>query len=229
VRFRSLIAALACASALATARLTFAYGGAALSDAAIDAQCRPYFHDACSMAIGRWLPELGYSSEGWDDATHVSARDGFIDGAERPWIGPDLGYAGPKGGTFFVYGAAGPPKGHVIYDSMHRIAFFAQGCCSWKDVVAAADVPAPPQPVARRNLAGLATVRGIRLGQTPSDVRGVYGPAKTLPTKTPGISVLAYTRWPKRTVTAVHMPCGQFENFYFKAGRLVLIQLGNGC
>jgi hypothetical protein len=71
------------------------------SDAAVEAQCRPYFHDACSEAMGRWLPSFGSSIDWWDHATRITKRDGFI-------------YC-PHDGTRFVYETAGT-RGRAVYD-----------------------------------------------------------------------------------------------------------------
>jgi hypothetical protein len=200
-------------------------------DAAVEAQSRPYFHDACSEAMGRWLPTFGPSNEWWDHATHIDKRDGFVYGNERPSSPEFLGDQGPDDGARFVYGTAGPPKGRAVYDSIHRIAFYQQGCCGWHDVVAAAGAPAPPKPLPSRELQNLATVRGVRLWETEAEVIATYG--KSTPEPVPrhrGVSVLSYTTWPPRkSVTYVHMPCGQFQNFFFRSDRLILIQFGNGC
>jgi hypothetical protein len=90
-----------------------------------------------------------------------------------------------------VYGSAGPPKGRAVYDPQHRLAFYEQGCCSWSDVVAAADVSPPPKRVVVRDLRALSTVRGVRLGQTPADVVKIYGRGALIAVKGhPGVFVL---------------------------------------
>jgi len=194
--------------------------------------CARFFHNACSEALGAWLPSYARSNDAWQRraATHISRRDRFVYEGERPKTPQLFGFQGPEDGTFFVYGNAGPPRGHVVYDYAHRLTFYDQGCCSWHDVVAAADVPSPPKGVVARNLISLHTIRGIRLGQTPSQVMHIYGKSALL--AVPGYSkvrMLAYTTWPPaRTLTTIHT-CGQFENFFFHRDRLMLIQLGNGC
>jgi hypothetical protein len=86
--------------------------------------------------------------------------------------------------------------------------------------------------VVDHDLSALHTVRGIRLGMSPGGVTLRYG-ANTLRRvpRAKDVYVLAYTTWPpKSQVTGiVRSPCGQFQNFYFRNDRLVLIQLGNGC
>ncbi len=192
--------------------------------------CVKYYHAACSEALGAWLPTFALSNAFWDDATRVSKRDAFAYKDVRPTSSDLLGMSGPSDGTFFTYGNAGPPKGHVVYDYAHGITFYDQGCCGWRDVVEAYAAP-PPKRVVNRDLRALKTLRGIALGMSAQEVRRTYGPAslKRVSAKD-GVSVLSYTTWPpRRQVTIVKSPCGQFQNFYFKHDRLVLIQLGNGC
>lgn len=202
-----------------------------------DPTCERYFGKACLSVDPSWLPGFDNAPDYWrlGEAKRIYRRDRFLY-ETRNISGPRrFGTRGPNDGTFFVYGDAGPTKGYVVYDPVHRIAFYEQGCCSWEDTIAAADTPAPPKPVVIRNLQHLSTVRGIRLGQTVREVERIYGAAKLLPLRgRPQIRVLAYTTWPPY-IHAGHYPagwrdpCGQFENFYFRQGRLVLIQLGNGC
>lgn len=122
-------------------------------------------------------------------------------------------------------------RGRALYDRAHRIAFFHQGCCAWGEEVAAADAPAPPKSIVARNLLELSTVRGIRLWQTVAEVAKIYGGSTLIPVAgNPGVSVLPYTTWPpRRSANHVRAPCGQFENFFFREHRLILIQLENGC
>ncbi|MDQ2865967.1 MAG: hypothetical protein M3R51_07045 [Candidatus Eremiobacteraeota bacterium] len=195
-------------------------------------KCTRYFHNACSEAMGAWLPTLGYPGTWWERglAAHITRRDGFLYEGERPTAAQFLGYQGPKDGTFFVYGNAGPPKGHAVYDPVHRIAFYQQGCCSWNDVVAATNVTAPPKPVVKRDLHDLVTVRGIRLGQTMPEVMRIYGKSTPIPISAHlDVHVLPYTTW--RPIQTLHSidSCGQFQNFFFRKNRLIMIQLGNGC
>ncbi|HTZ55105.1 MAG TPA: hypothetical protein VMB20_08560 [Candidatus Acidoferrum sp.] len=192
--------------------------------------CVKYYHDACSEALGEWLPGFGFSSDFWDVARRISQRDTFVYKGEHTAPAEVFGTTGPGDGTFFVYGDAGPPRGHVVYDYEHHITFYEQGCCSWQDVVLAYASP-PPKPVVQRNLMGLHTERGIYLDMSMRQVTRIYGVSKLQPiAHQDNMYVLAYTTWPPRKdVRVVRMPCGQFENFYFRNDRLVLIQLGNGC
>jgi hypothetical protein len=199
------------------------------TDAEIDAMCRPFFHDACSEAVGRWLPSFGagFGSDWSARATHVNQRDQFVYEGERDDHSSVLHSIGPRDGTPFVFGTAGPPRGTVVYDPTHHIAFFDVGCCSWREFVAAAGTPAPPKSVAKRDLRNLVTVRGARLWMTANEIRGIYGNAAFNPV--PGrkdVSVLSYEAvlpFPPFT------PCVQDQNFFFRADRLILIQLVNGC
>jgi hypothetical protein len=134
---------------------------------------------------------------------------------------------GPRDGTFFVYGTAGPPNGHVVYDPAHHLAFYREGCCSWADAVAAAD--APPKTVVARDLRTLSTMRGVRLWQTEARVMSIYGKSTPLPvTGHPELSLLAYTS--SQRFDAYHQArCTQDENFFFRDDRLILIALLNAC
>jgi len=81
------------------------------SDAAIEAGCRPYFHDACSEAMGRWLPRFGFDASWLDSATRIEKRDGFIYNNERPSTQDFLGFQGPKDGTLFSLWQCRPAQG----------------------------------------------------------------------------------------------------------------------
>jgi len=197
-------------------------------DRAIEANCRQFFPHGCSEAMGRWLPNFGYSPAWRYGATRVDRRDRFTDQDQRP--STLLGNDGPHDGTFFVYGSAGPPKGYAVYDLRHRIAFFEEGCCSWRDVVAAADIPPPPMHVASRDLRRLSTIRGIRLGQSVADVVEVYGEAHLLAVPgRPDVRLLAYTMPGTKSARGFTTSCDQDQHFFFRRGRLVLISLGNAC
>jgi hypothetical protein len=120
-----------------------------------------------------------------------------------------------------------------VYDPVHRIVFYGEGCCSWSDLVAAADVRPPRHRIVERDLRALQTLRGVRLGMSPMQVMSVYGRAKLLAVVGhPRVRMLAYTTWPP-VASAIQgagpLQCGQFQTFYFRHQRLVLIQLGNGC
>jgi len=178
--------------------------------------------------MGRWLPSFGFDATWWDQATRIYVRDRFVYAHQSRSL--DAFDPGPEDGTLFVYGSAGPPKGNVVYDPQHLLTFYEQGCCSWTEVVAAADVQAPPKHVVLRDLTQLSTVRGIRLGLSEVAVMRIYGWSKPLLlAKNPGVTVLAYTTWRPKKEVRTTPPCGQFENFFFRRHRLILIQLGDGC
>jgi hypothetical protein len=194
-------------------------------------ECVKYFKSACSEAIGAWLPTFGFPSDDTSKDTRVTARDGFVYENEKPSAPEYLGYQGPYNGTFFVHGNSGPPKGRLVYDYVHHIAFYQQGCCSWNEVVAAAHVAPPPKQVVSHDLTTLHTVRGIHLGMRSADVMRIYGSATLLPLSLhPGVKELAYTTWlPQKPGNPVTLPCGQDESFFFRHDTLILIRLGNGC
>ncbi|MGH7727190.1 MAG: hypothetical protein ACREM2_00140 [Vulcanimicrobiaceae bacterium] len=196
--------------------------------------CVQSYGKACSEAIGTWLPNylFQYDADPWQTgrATHIAKRDGFVYENEKLPPAQFLGVEGPFDGTFFVHGDAGPPRGRVVYDYVHRIALYEQGCCAADEVVAALGAPPPPKRVISKDLSGLRTVRGIRFGITPAAVIAIYGKAPLQPIAYhPDLRLLAYTTWPASNTHWAHSPCGQMENFVFRHGRLAFIQFGNGC
>ena len=201
------------------------------SDATIEAQCRPFFHGACSEAMGRWLPGFAYGADP-EHAKRTDKNDAFVYKSERPWLSSGfLSFRGPADGTSFVYGTAGPPRGLAVYDRAHRIAYYGQGCCAWTEAVAAADVPAPPKYVKASNLENLSTRRGIRLGQTEAQIWKIYGRTIRKPVRGhPGVGVLSYRASQPSTGQAEKNPnCEQLQNFFLRGNRLILIRLENAC
>jgi len=198
-------------------------------DAAAD--CRTYFGNACSEAMGAWLPRQSDASWLVPHAQDSGRRDDFIYEHERTPEGV-LGFRGADDGTFFVYGNAGPPKGHAVYDYAQHIAFYDEGCCAWQEAVAAADAALPPKRVVARDLRMLHTVRGIRLGMSEAAVMRIYGraPRRGIIGQVDSIK-LAYTVAYTAPGGANGPPntCGQWENFVFRSGRLTWIQLVNAC
>ncbi len=200
---------------------------------AINEEGKQLFGSAWSPALGAWLPSYGDGDNPWRDgeATHIDQRDGFVYEG-KALIKGYFGSLGPADGTPFVYGAAGPPRGHVVYDPARHIAFYEQGCCSADEVVAAADVSPPPKTVVTRDLSGLRTARGIRFGSTAADVMRIYGLSKPLSVAGhPGLQMLAYTTWApfKSLDAASQAKCGQMQNFILRENRVVFIQFENGC
>ena len=196
------------------------------------AECVRFYGSACSEALGAWLPHFVESGYAWEAgrATHIEKRDAFVYGSYVAPANVPLGYVRPYDGTFFVYGNAGPPKGHVVFDYAHHIAFYSQGCCSGNDVVAVVGVADPPKRVVARDLSGLRTVRGVRLGMSPAGVMSIYGASHLLRVPNHGdLRLLAYTTWPPFHAVPSRDPCGQFQNFVFRYDRLISLQIGNGC
>lgn len=184
---------------------------------------------ASGPGIGRWLPGDGgkLGSVFWQrgEAIRTARADAFVYRGKTGSV--FFGGDGPSDGTPFAYGDAGPVKGRVVYDARGRTAFFYQGCCSWNEVVANADVTHAPPAVARRDLRGLRTLRGVRLGDSIAAVRRIYGNAPLRALRDRPERVLAYTTRAPRS--RANSGCGQDEVFAFRAGRLVFIQLTNGC
>ena len=196
----------------------------ARSDAGLEAQCRPYFGAACSERLGRWLPFAGIGDR--DRPAPTSLRDHLVGGAG---LAPDgvLGGDVVHHGTLVVYGAAGPPKAHVIYDARFRIALYDQGCCSWHEVVLAAGVAPPPKRVVAEELTNIGTAHGIGLGATERDVRAIYGSAPGRSLGAAGNDQLTYTtviRFPKP-----YSSCEERKSFMFRDGRLTVIRIMDAC
>jgi hypothetical protein len=192
----------------------------------------PVTRQGCSPAVGRWLPHLvdEFAWVGKSDWTRV--RDTFV----YPSLRQARFSFGPADGTYFTYGEAGPPRGHVVYDRAHRIAFYNVSCCAWGRAVLASSVGPPPKPIAERDLSGVHTKAGVRLGQTPADVMQIYG-RSTLHDLNgrPGYRVLAYTTLSRTQSTGNGSPCNgghrapQWQTFVFQNDRLVFIALAGGC
>jgi hypothetical protein len=130
------------------------------------------------------------------------------------------------GGTLFVYGTAGPPKGRAVYDPVHRIAYYDEGCCSWHDVVVASNVGPPPKKIATRSLTALHTASGLRLGDSVGTVQRIYGASQLR---------RVHGHPDQRTISYVHPfqydvnVCQDNTTFLFERGRLASMVLSKGC
>jgi hypothetical protein len=207
--------------------LVVALIGASARSADLDAMCRPYFGDACSEAIGKWLPLVPNVLIAPSLATRTTVRDRIIDSAGS---GPltFLGMRGVYRGTHFVYGSAGPPQGHAVYDPVHRIAYYDEGCCSWHELVIASNAKAPPKTIATRSLITLRTQSGIRLGDEPSLIEAVYGRAALRPVaRALHQRTLSYYRVIR--YSQVYSPCGERTTFLFADGRLTAMNITDEC
>lgn len=194
---------------------------------------------AWSPALGAWLPKVGGGFDSWNRGlTSLSTvKDAFVCGATdaapmpstRRFTYASAGCQLLLNGTYFVYGSAGPTKGHVVYDRLHNRALYQEGCCSWGSAVLASDIRPPPKPVHAADLIAVHTARGVWLGMTPSAVMRVYGRATEhgVP-KAPDVLMLSYTTLNLSPSNSGNK-CGQFENFAFRSGRLVYIELMSGC
>jgi hypothetical protein len=223
--------------ALVPAVLVFSSIAIVRADSTVQRECLEDFTaDACDQRRVAWLPNFGESAQWWRQglATRVKSRDGFACCFEPTDTRP-LGYEGPDDGTLFVVEAdGGPPRGHVVYDPVHRIVLYDTGCCAYHDVIAAQGIGPPPVSVVERDLSRLKSVRGVALGMPRSKVLQIYGPAQGRPVpRHPELTALAYTTWPPygtfHRVGLGGTPCGQFEDFIFKKDALVYMQFGNGC
>ena len=202
-----------------------AFAATRSSDAAIEASCAKYFKTAvCSEALGRWLalPGRRFADQN-RQATPTTVFDGF---ARSPNTAKRGFKADAPTGTFFVHGEAGPPRGTVVYDRAHKIVFSGQGCCTFFETTVASGLPAPPVSVADRNLTGLRTDSGIRIGDSPATVQRIYGTSTLLSVPAhPSVQLLLYeNRHPKQPG-----PCVQRQSFGFDNGQLAYISFFNGC
>ena len=145
------------------------------------------------------------------------------------------GYAVPGDG---FQGAGGPADGatygfmvgkdtwHVVYDSVHRLLYYGEGCCSFGYSVLMRARAAAPRTVPRRDLRGMRTARGIRLGMTAREVQAREGPAlRTLGPTRSGRTALAYTTPIGRGTSS----CAEQRTFVFDRGRLEAIDVLRGC
>jgi len=200
----------------------------------VPSDCARYFpKNVCQGGpyIGRWLPRFGvaWQVEREGQATRTSVHDYFVYGPP-PKSPLGLFAGGPNDGTYFTYGMAGPPKGHVIYDRRHKIAFYHEGCCSWGSTVAASGVEPPPKYVADRDLSSLHTKYGIRLGDSPAQVKRVYGGATLWDVVGhPGFRRLVYTAPLPPVLPSTYTGCGMTYQFVFNGGSLIFIELLGGC
>ena len=192
-----------------------------------DAMCRPYFASACSEAIGRWLPRVPNANIAVKLAARTTVHDRIVDAAGS---GPltFLGMRGVFKGTFFVYGSAGPPQGHAVYDPGHRIAYYDEGCCSWHSLVIASNVKPPPKTIMSRSLIGISTNGGIRLGDEPSLVEETFGHAALRPVVRSSYQrTLSYYR--VVTLSKPYSACEERTTFLFDHDRLAAIDITDEC
>jgi len=186
-----------------------------------------YSAAACDQSLVRWLPEISSTET---SAAPTLERDDIVDpaGTGEPRF---LGMRGVFAGSLFVREAGGgPPKGHVVYDPDHHIAYYDEGCCSWHRVVVATTAEPPPRKIAMRSLGGLKTTRGIRLGDSPAHIRSIYGPAKLKHATAAGTEAAATLSY-LRTITfkEPYTPCKELTTFLFERERLIGMSFDEGC
>ena len=167
-----------------------------------------------SKRLGAWIPQGEDLIEPW--RLHVASTS------------PALAFGDltdpPVRATWFAHGPA-LVKVQAVYDPVHRVVLYHQGCCAWDETVLALAAP-PPEPVVRRDLSRVRTRHGIALGASAARVVRAYGPARFHPsTQSPGLRVLSY--W--RSQNLHFSGCAWFENFVLRANRLIEIQAGHSC
>lgn len=186
--------------------------------------CEEKYHSPCNAILGTWLP---YNGARGGPAAEVSAFDTFVYRGHRLPLTPFA--TGPSDGTFFAYGTAGPVRGRVVYDYARRVAFYAQGCCSWGATILGSQASRPPTAVVARDLASVHTVRGARLGMTPRQISRIYGRTRLTTALNSRGHDLTAVQYRHRGGRKSGEPCEQDETFLFRAGRLVAIAIVNGC
>lgn len=175
----------------------------------------PHYLRQRDAALTKWLPRGEDLFEPWRRRL----------AAPGP-LGWDEMFKLPRRVTHFLYGDSGVHGVDVVYDPVHRIALYYQGCCAWQETVLASVAARPPRDVISADLGTRRTPRGIALGVAPSAVRRAYGPATMhRSTMNPALHVLSY--WRDQHVKG--SGCGWFDNFVFRDGRLIEIQAGHGC
>jgi hypothetical protein len=194
-----------------------------------DYLCLKYYTAAaCDQSLVQWLPEIPWPG-GEKLAAPTRVDDSIVDPAGTGEL-RFLQMRGVYGGSFFVREAGGgPPKGHVVYDPEHHIAYYDEGCCSLHEVVIALTGKPPPRKIAMRSLSGLRTTTGIALGDGPSHVQSIYGPAKLRHVTSAG-NVPRATLFYGRVITASnHASCKEVTTFLFERERLIGMSFEEAC
>jgi hypothetical protein len=111
----------------------------------------------------------------------------------------------------------------VVYDPVHRIAFYSEGCCSFGYGVLMRTSTVAPAAVPRRDLGAMRTTRGVQLGMNASQVEAREGPAlRTMGPAPNGRTALAYS-------TVLGADCVEQRTFVFARGRRDAIDVLQGC
>jgi hypothetical protein len=133
------------------------------------------------------------------------------------------GVAGPGDGATYGF-MVGKDTWTVVYDAVHRLAYYGEGCCAFGYGVLMRTTTAAPPSVPRRDLSRMRTVRGIRLGMNARQVQAREGPApRALGPSRSGRTALVYT------TTLGPRNCVEQRTFVFGRGRLEAIDVLRGC
>jgi hypothetical protein len=205
---------------------------------AIACTTNPYAPGA-SSPLANWLPRVGngFEPSNRSEAAWSPKYDYFLCGSAPlatatpfgNFAYAAIGCAALERGTYLVYGDTEPVKGHILYDSAHRIVLYQEGCCAWRNTALASGIGAPPSPVKSTDLSEVRTQRGVTLGMTESQVTNIYGEAAPHAVSgADGVKMLSYTTM-HGNPSAAQNACGQFQNFAFRDGRLYYIELLAGC
>jgi len=175
------------------------------------------------VAIVNWPADYGDGIDPWrrHRALSTPRRQSFV--YEGRIESPFWGEGGPRDGSFGgFHDSLGYAKINIVYDAVHHIAFYQEGCCtSFSSVLT--DAPAPQQGIVQRDLSNVHTTLGIGLGDSPARVRALLGNAAMYPVRGhPDVEELSY-------VTIRHGVCGTRANFFFQRGRATRIELVDAC
>jgi hypothetical protein len=200
---------------------------ASAGTSATDVHNYPFFPEAMRPAM-EWVdraakrddPFLRYGFRSVDapaTTNRTIVRDAFVG-----YAGPSSANGGPADGAAYSF-AIGKDTWHVVYDPVHRLAYYGEGCCSYHREVLLRVRTAAPRGVPRRDLSTMRTERGIRLGMTVAQVERREGPApRTMGPTGNGRTALAY--WSR-----VGTQCSLERTFVFARDRLQAIHVIEGC
>ena len=187
----------------------------------------PFFPEAMRPAM-EWVdraaqrddPFLRYGFRSVDapaTTNRTSVRDALVG-----YTGPSSANGGPADGAAYYF-LVGKDTWHVVYDPVHRMAYYGEGCCSYHREVLVRVHTTAPRSVPRRDLSTMRTARGMRLGMTVAQVERREGPApRTMGPTGKGRTALAY--WSR-----VGKQCSQERTFVFVHDRLQAIHVVEGC
>ena len=130
-------------------------------------------------------------------------------------------FSGPRDAYVYGFGKNG---WSIAYDPKRQIVLFGNGCCAYGREVLTVTTMSPPAPgVPVRELRYVRTVRGVHLGMTLHDVRWLEGHGvERVDARTHTVVLGYYTQGKSET-------CVEERTFVFHGGKLVAIEIDEGC